>query len=117
LQNYPVLTSASVAGGIATISGTFNSEFSKQYRLEFFSGIECNKSGFGEGQTFLGFTNVTTDASGNASFGPMTFSGAPNNQTAFAATATDPDGNTSEFSVCLGGIGRIFASGFERQCP
>ena len=117
LQNYPVLTSASVAGGIATISGTFNSEFNKQYRLEFFASVECNKSGFGEGQTFLGFDNVTTDASGNASFGPLTFSGAPNNQTAFAATATDPDGNTSEFSICLGGIGRIFASGFEPQCP
>ena len=117
LQNYPVLTSASVAGGIATISGTFDSEFNKQYRLEFFASVECNKSGFGEGQTFLGFANVTTDGSGNASFGPLTFSGAPNNQTAFAATATDPDGNTSEFSMCLGGIGRIFASGFEPQCP
>lgn len=116
LQNYPVLTSASVAGGTASISGTFNSEFDKQYRLEFFASVDCNKSGFGEGQTFLGFANVTTDGSGNATFGPLTFPGAPNNQTAFSATATDPDGNTSEFSACIGGIGRIFASGFEPQC-
>lgn len=116
LQNYPVLTSASVAGGVATMSGTFNSEPSKQYRLEFFSSIECSKSGFGEGRTLLGFKNLTTDASGNASFGPLAFSGAPNNQTAFSATATDPDGNTSEFSLCVGGIGRLFADGFELQC-
>ncbi len=116
LQNYPVLTSASVAGGTATISGTFNSEPGKQYRLEFFSSIACNKSGFGEGATLLGFNDVTTDASGNASFGPLAFTGAPNNKTAFAATATDPDGNTSEFSMCLGGIGRLFANGFEFQC-
>jgi CSLREA domain-containing protein len=116
LQNYPVLTSASVNGGVANISGTFNSAPSKQYRLEFFSSIECNKSGFGEGRTLLGFKNVTTDGSGNANFGPLTFSGAPNDQTAFSATATDPDGNTSEFSPCVGGIGRLFANGFQFQC-
>jgi len=116
LQNYPVLTLASVSGGIATISGTLNSIASKQYRLEFFASVDCHKSGFGEGQTLLGFANVSTDASGNASFGPLLFSGAPNNQTAYAATATDPNGNTSEFSMCIGGIGRIFASGFEPQC-
>jgi CSLREA domain-containing protein len=117
LQNYPVLTAASVTAGTATLSGTFNSESAKQYRLEFFSSFECSKTGFGEGKTPLGFTNVITDGNGNASFGPLTFTGAPNNQTAFAATATDPAGNTSEFSMCVGGIGRIFASGFELQCP
>ena len=55
----------------------------------------CNH---GEGQTFLGFTNVTTDASGNASFNNVVLPAAPAGQTFVAATATDGDGNTSEFS-------------------
>jgi hypothetical protein len=53
-----------------------------------------------EGQSFLGQSLVATDASGNASFGPLSFS-LPAGQSAITATATDPDGNTSEFSECL----------------
>jgi CSLREA domain-containing protein len=117
LQNYPVLSSASVnAGGVASIAGSLSSEANKTYRVEFFSDVDCHPSGHGEGRTFVGFANLTTDASGNVSFGPMTFGGAPIGQTAFSATATDPDGNTSEFSMCVGGIGRIFQNGFEPSC-
>lgn len=116
-QNKPALTSASVNGaGVATISGSLDSEALKTYRVEFFSDVDCHHSGFGEGRTFLGFANLTTNGSGSVGFGPMTFNGAPTNQTAFSATATDPDGNTSEFSQCIGGIGRIYANGFEPSC-
>ena len=116
LQNYPVITSALVSAGTVTISGTLNSTANATFRLEFFSSVACNASGFGEGQTFIGTTNATTDASGDASFGPLLFSPVSNVQTAIAATATDVDGNTSEFSLCVGGIGRIFANGFEPSC-
>lgn len=117
LQNYPVLASASVNGsGVATISGSLSSAANKTYRIEFYSDVDCHPSGHGEGRTFVGFTNLAIGGTGSASFGPMTFSGAPANQTAFSATATDPDGNTSEFSVCVGGIGRLFANGFEPSC-
>jgi CSLREA domain-containing protein len=116
LQNQPVITSAPISAGNVTITGTLNSIANTQYRVEFFSSVDCNRSGFGEGRTFLGFANVTTGASGNASFNALTFA-VPAGQIAIAATATDPNGNTSEFSMCVGGIGRLFANGFEQSCP
>jgi Calx-beta domain/IPTL-CTERM motif len=97
LQNYPVLTTASFAAGNVTISGTLNSIASATFRVEFFSSVGCDASGFGEGQTFLGFANVTTDATGNMSFGPLTFA-VPAGQLIITSTATDAGGNTSEFS-------------------
>jgi uncharacterized repeat protein (TIGR01451 family) len=103
-QNYPVITSASIAAGNVTISGTLNSAASTTYRVEFFSNITCHASGNGEGRTFLGFATVTTDGTCNASFGPLVFA-IPGGQTIITATATDPAGNTSEFSACLDAAG------------
>ncbi|MEO7323644.1 MAG: CSLREA domain-containing protein [Dokdonella sp.] len=116
LQNYPVITAAVVNAGSATVSGTLDSTPNTSFMIEVFAGIDCNRSGFGEGQTFVGSTMVTTDATGNASFGPELFGGVPAGETAITLTATDPDGDTSEFSECVGGIGRVFANGFEPQC-
>jgi hypothetical protein len=99
LQNYPVLTTASSSGGNTNIQGKLNSVANTAYRIEFFSNSSCDASGFGEGQTFLGSTIVTTDGSCNATFNvnlPVTVSP----QTRLTATATDPAGNTSEFSAC-----------------
>ena len=98
-QNYPVITGLTIASGSVAITGTLNSEASKTYRLEFFANDKVDPSGYGEGQTFLGFKDVTTDGSGDASFSvnfPVT-----GTSTAFTATATDPDGNTSEFSAAF----------------
>jgi hypothetical protein len=78
-----------------------NSAPSTSFRVEFFSNATCDPSGNGEGQTFIGFANVTTDGAGNASFGPLSFA-ASNAQPVITATATDPGNNTSEFSACLG---------------
>src|SRR5207248_2227652 len=68
LQNYPELTSVSSSGGSTTITGTLKSTPNTTFRLEFFANNLPDPSGFGEGRTFLGFTNVTTDGSGNVSF-------------------------------------------------
>lgn len=96
LQNYPLISGVTISGGNVMMTGALNSVASTAFRLEFFSNTKANPSGFGEGETFLGFTNVTTDASGNVSYN-VTF---PVSATAraFTATATDPTGNTSEFS-------------------
>ncbi|MEP7132101.1 MAG: CSLREA domain-containing protein [Acidobacteriota bacterium] len=101
LQNYPVITSAAVSAGNATISGTLNSAANTTFRIEFFSNAACDPSGNGEGQTFIGFTNATTNGSGNASFGPLVFPVLAG-QSVITSTATDPANNTSEFSSCLG---------------
>jgi hypothetical protein len=96
LQNFPVLTSASTGGGTTQIQGTLNSHAITAYRLEFFSNTTCDPSGYGEGERFLGSTNVATNATGSVSFN-ATFAGMSSFVT---ATATDPAGNTSEFSNC-----------------
>ena len=96
LQNYPTINSVTSSGGNVTIDGALNSTASTTFRLEFFSNLKGDASGFGEGETFLGFGNVTTDASGNAAYN-VTFP-VSGTARAFTATATDPDGNTSEFS-------------------
>ena len=99
LQNFPVLTSA-LSGSSTTIEGTLNSAIGTAYRLEFFSNTVCDPSGHGEGETFLGFTDVSTDGSGNVSF-MVTFPTTVPVGQFITATATDPDNNTSEFSLCL----------------
>ena len=98
LQNFPVLTSVANSGGFTTITGTLNSTPSRTFRVEFFANAACDASGFGEGQTFLGATNVTTSGSGTATF---TVSFPTVSGSAFTATATDTNGNTSEFSACV----------------
>ena len=106
-QNYPVITSASVVAGTASVSGTINSNPSVSLHLEFFANAACDPSGNGEGQTFIGATDVSTDASGNASFGPLSFAGVPPGQAVITSTATSTTGDTSEFSQCLVAVGAL----------
>ena len=109
LQNYPVISVAVLSGGTITLQGNLNSKASTAYRLEFFSSPACDASGSGEGAHFLGSTNVATDPANNASF-TLSFSSANAADTAVTATATAPDGSTSEFSACYGmTIGSAFA--------
>jgi hypothetical protein len=94
-QNFPVLLSAVTNGGATTVQGTLNSTPSTTFRLEFFANPAPDPSGFGQGQTFLGATSVTTDGSGNATF-TVTLAAVPAGQFP-TATSTGPAG-TSEFA-------------------
>jgi CSLREA domain-containing protein len=106
LQNYPLLGCAQSANGTTVVQGTFNSLPTTSFRLEFFANAACDTGGFGEGQTFLGFLNVTTDASGNVVGGfSATFAVAVAAGQVITATATRLDAmskpvETSEFSAC-----------------
>ena len=100
LQNYPVLTSVTNTSGSVNITGTLNSTANTAFRLEFFRNDAIDPSGFGEGQVFLGSVDVLTDANCNATFN-VNFPTVPIAQRV-AATATDPTGNTSEFSAAIG---------------
>jgi CSLREA domain-containing protein len=102
LQNYPVITSATIAAGNVSVSGTLNSTPSSTFTLEFFSNSACDASGFGEGKTYLGSAGVATDATGNASFGPLNFA-VPAGETVITSTATSSTNLTSEFSACAAG--------------
>jgi hypothetical protein len=103
-QNYPVIGSVSIAAGNATISGTINSTASTALHLEFFANTACDASGYGEGQTFIGTADVTTDGSGNASFASLVFP-VPVGQGVITSTATNAGGDTSEFSQCASAVG------------
>ncbi len=96
-QNYPILSSATDNGATLVVNGALNSSPNTYERIEFFANDVCDASGYGQGQTLLGAINVLTDASGNASF-VVSY---PNPATQFVtATATNPNGDTSEFAAC-----------------
>ncbi len=99
-QNFPVLTSAVVSASSTTIAGTLNSVPGKTYRVEFFANNECDPSGWGEGEQFIGFKNVTIAGPGCEASFTASFPGVMPAGTFVTATATDPDSNTSEFSAC-----------------
>ncbi|MBI3960010.1 MAG: right-handed parallel beta-helix repeat-containing protein, partial [Chloroflexi bacterium] len=97
LQNFPVITSVT-SGRSVTIQGTLNSTADTTFQLDFFASPGCDPSGNGEGRTYLGSDAVTTDGNGDATF---SFGADVAQDQMFTATATDPDGNTSEFSACF----------------
>jgi hypothetical protein len=98
-QNYPVLTSVSSDGTSTHIQGTLNSVSSTDYRIEFFVNDACNSFGNGDGKTFIGFATATTNGSCTAPVDVVLPVGVDASQVV-TATATDPGGNTSEFSAC-----------------
>jgi parallel beta-helix repeat protein len=104
-QNYPVITSVTgVVGGSLTVTGTMQGQPNTTYALDFFSNTAADASGYGEGETYLGsLLSVTTDASGSATF-TATFASVPSGQSYWSATATDPAGNTSEFSMDVASV-------------
>jgi len=101
-QNYPVL-SATFAGPTLNILGTLNITPSTTFFIDVYANPVADPSGHGQGEYYLGPIIVNTDASGNASFNANLAAGAiPGGVLpagwAISATATDPAGNTSEFS-------------------
>ncbi|WP_189688244.1 cadherin domain-containing protein, partial [Pseudorhodoferax aquiterrae] len=106
LQNFPVLASVGLASNQFTVTGTLNSEANKTYRIEFYGMPygSTDGSGNGEGNVFLGFIEVTTDASGNASIGATLAAAGLSYGAWITATATEKTGassygSTSEFAA------------------
>lgn len=99
LQNYPELGSATAHGSTTTVVGALTSTPNTTYHLEFFANDTCDPSHYGEGQRLLGSYQVTSNGAGVAGFS-VDFAAALPAGTAVTVTATDPAGNTSEFSHC-----------------
>jgi hypothetical protein len=99
-QNYPVLDVPIVTATTTTLNGVLSSPNNPgdTFRIEFYSNVTGDGTGFGEGQTFLGAATVTTNAFGvttiSLTLGTRLASGL-----AISATATDSSGNTSEFAA------------------
>lgn len=100
LQNYPLIVDAAATATSTWIAGFLDSTANTEFQIDFYANGECDPSGFGEGAAFLGTATVITDATGLADFEVVLGVGASVGSIV-TATATDPDGNTSEFSPCL----------------
>ena len=99
-QNFPVLDVAARQGNSVNIAikGSLTSTPSTTFTLQYFANPAADPSGFGQGQNLIGTTTITTNASGFAAF-QYSFKSSPSLGGFLSATATDPDGNTSEFSA------------------
>ena len=99
LQNFPQLSSATTDGSVLTIMGRLRSAASTSFIIEFFANPSCDPSGSGEGKIYIGAKFVTTDVDGEAYY-QFNFADPVLAGQVITATATDPAGNTSEFSIC-----------------
>ncbi len=111
LQNFPVITSATTNGCASLVSGTLNTNPAipsepNGYLVELFFNENPDRNTFGilsngEGESFVGSVTVNADAGGDASFSvPLpAFSTAVTGY--ITATATSPNGSTSEFSKAV----------------
>jgi hypothetical protein len=105
LQNFPVLKSVthlSPQGGSTQIQGALHSSPSTTYDLDLYANPACSNfpREYLEGETYLGSSQVTTDGNGDATF-DVTLPVSTEAGARISATATDPSGNTSEFSQRL----------------
>jgi hypothetical protein len=102
-QNFPILQSVvhlkPSGGGSTEIVGKLDSTPSTTFDLDFYSNPACSNfpRDFLEGETYLGSSQVTTDAGGHVTF-DVTLSVVTEAGAGISATATDPAGSTSEFS-------------------
>ncbi len=103
--NYPVILSASYdpVNNLSNYSGTLDAAASTPYQVEIFRLATANASGYGEGQTFVGAVDVTTDSGGHASF-LLSVSGNLPKHVVLSATATNLTTlTTSEYAQNYGG--------------
>jgi hypothetical protein len=91
LQNFPVIASVSHSADSTRLVGGVNSKASGTFTLQFFVNRRTST-----GDALLGTRSVTTDGSGMARF-DFTFPGHTAADEFISATATDAEGNTSQF--------------------
>lgn len=104
LQNYPTFSSATDSTTIGnpsqiTLIGNLASTASQTFTVDFYHNPTCDSSGYGEGRTYIASTSVFVGAAGSGSFNQTYVVDVPIGSF-ITATATDSDGNTSEFSQC-----------------
>jgi hypothetical protein len=108
-QNPPVLNSVFPSGGNTTIEGLLHTAANQTYTLDFYSNETCDFYGRGEGKVYLGSKEITSGSSCGSAGTPFSatvpVAVAATHQV--VATATDAQGNTSEFSLCVGPNAKI----------
>ncbi|HEX4439714.1 MAG TPA: S-layer homology domain-containing protein [Thermoanaerobaculia bacterium] len=100
LQNFPFISSVDYGATTLTVHGILKSAPNTTYDIDIFESPSCTprprdllQSAF-----YLGTQQVTTDGSGDAPFDLVVSDNNAPTQPPISMTATDPSGNTSEFS-------------------
>lgn len=101
----PSLGSATTSLAGTAVSGSLDSIPDDQFRIEMFASEDCDASGSGEGQAFLGSFVTEPDASGNATFTETVPGVAPEGWVVTATATNLAERTTSEFSVCVTAAG------------
>jgi hypothetical protein len=81
------------------VDATLDSQANSTYQVDIYRNDSCDPSGYGEGQEYLLTEEVTTNGTGLVTFQFLAAGSSANDF--LTATATDPNGNTSEFSACV----------------
>jgi hypothetical protein len=99
-QNFPVLTGATLAPTGLSVSGNLSGcTPDTTFTMQFYGNP--GSASPPEGQDYLGSATVTTDVTGNGFFTSVVVNAPPAGDALITATATDPAGNTSEFSAAV----------------
>jgi parallel beta-helix repeat protein len=100
-QDLPVLTRVDSGASTGTfIQGTVAGAPNTTLRVEFFINTAADPTGYGQGQSYVGFALVPIGMNGVGTILYHIATALPVGQF-LTATATDPDGNTSEFSKAI----------------
>ncbi len=94
LQNSPTIVTTADGGLEGWLGGSVPDT---TFRVDVYASAGYSPQGAGQAQDYLGSLDVTTDSQGEAVF-DVPFS-APEDEPIVTATATDPEGNTSEVSA------------------
>src|SRR5262249_36787192 len=97
-QAAPTITSATPLTTATLVSGTLASTPNTTFLIQIFSSTKADVAGSYEGQTLVGSTTITTDASGQAGFGLALPANIPFGAAITATATSQATGDTSEFS-------------------
>jgi hypothetical protein len=101
LQNCPILTSSVISDGTLTVNGTLNSTPNSSFDIDLYASESADSQGYPQGQIWLGFQTVNTDAHGDVAFTIVLPVNAPSSDM-ITAIATGAESGSSEFSVIPG---------------
>ncbi len=99
-SNLVALTDVVSEGGTTAIQGLLSTYANGHFLIQFYENAAPNPSGYGEGLTYLGSTNITTGINGQASFALSLPVQVPPGKYV-SATVTDNANTTWEFSADL----------------
>ncbi|MGV6818578.1 MAG: DUF4347 domain-containing protein [Thiotrichales bacterium] len=110
LQNYPLLSSATISGADLTVAGSVTTTANTTLTLDFYAASSnASASGYPQAERYLGSSNVTTgdngDGSGTASLNQLLSGVNVTNGEYITVIATDSNGNSSEMALSIAASG------------